>query len=304
LLLISIPPSAWAQQPQGERIFQVNTYTTAAQEDPSVAMGPDGRFVVVWTSRGPDGNGDGIFAQRFDQNGIPTGGEFQVNTYTNYSQSRPAVAVDSDGDFVVVWDSYYQDGSYFGVYAKRYDKDGNPVTGEFRVSDGTLGIQDQPDVAMAPDGSFVVVWRDGAYTNTTDILSKRYNASGTALGSDFQVNTYSTGPQYQPTVGIDSDGEFIVAWTSDYKDGNSTGIVAQRFGCDGSPDSTGFVVNSYTTAAQFYPSAAMTPGGDFVVVWNSFGQDGSDRGVFGQSFHRSGVTLGSEIQVNTYTAGR
>jgi hypothetical protein len=360
LLVFPLCSLAWAQEPQGDLVFQVNSYTTAAQEDPSVAMDPNGNFVVVWTSRGPDGNGDGIFAQLYDRNGARIGGEFQVNsyttgqqiiadvavapdgsfvvvwdsfggqdgdsdgvfaqrfsadgtkrgvefqvnTYTTYSQSRPAVAIDSNGDFVVVWDSYYQDGSQFGVYARRYAMDGTPVTGEFRVADGTLGTQDQPDVAMAPDGSFVVVWRDGAYTNVTDIRGKRYDASGAAQGSDFQVNTYTTGPQYQPTVAIASGGEFVVAWTGDYQDGNSTGIIGQQYGSDGSTSGTEFVVNSYTTFAQSYPTAAMTPGGDFVVAWRSNDQDGSDTGVFGQTFHRSGVALGQEIQINTFTAGR
>ncbi len=44
---------------------------------------------------------------------------FQVNSTTN-NQAAPAVAMDSTGDFVVAWQSQGQDGSNYGVYAKRY----------------------------------------------------------------------------------------------------------------------------------------------------------------------------------------
>ena len=50
--------------------------------------------------------------------------EIQVNTTIYSSQTDPAVAVHSDGSFVVVWDSYYQDGSYNGVFGQRFDNAG------------------------------------------------------------------------------------------------------------------------------------------------------------------------------------
>ncbi|MFK7904782.1 MAG: IPTL-CTERM sorting domain-containing protein [Chitinophagales bacterium] len=43
-----------------------------------------------------------------------------VNTETSSSQSSPSVGMDSDGDFVIAWESYVQDGDNYGVYAQRY----------------------------------------------------------------------------------------------------------------------------------------------------------------------------------------
>ena len=62
--------------------FQVNTYTTSNQTTPCIAALNDGGFVVTWQSLGQDGDGDGIYAQRYDVNGDVNGAEFQVNTYT------------------------------------------------------------------------------------------------------------------------------------------------------------------------------------------------------------------------------
>ena len=42
----------------------------------------------------------------------PLGSEFQVNTYTTNSQNNPSVAVDADGDFVVVWESDESAGTF------------------------------------------------------------------------------------------------------------------------------------------------------------------------------------------------
>src|SRR6185295_17421148 len=53
-----------------------------------------------------------------------------------------------------------------------------------------------------------------------------------------------------------------------------------------------FQVNAHTYAFQGLMSAAADPTGDFVIVWLSNGQDGSDSGVFGQRFDSSGVRSG------------
>src|SRR5437763_2302976 len=50
--------------------FPINTFTsdiqqTSAPSSQAVAMQKNGDYVVVWTSAGQDGSGQGIFAQRF-----------------------------------------------------------------------------------------------------------------------------------------------------------------------------------------------------------------------------------------------
>ena len=45
-----------------------------------------------------------------------------------------------------------------------------------------------------------------------------------------------------------------------------------------------FQVNTYTDNGQIYPSVAALSGGGFVVTWQSYEQDGSDTGIYGQLF--------------------
>src|SRR5262249_36519922 len=55
---LTVPRAALAVGPVGNE-FQANTYYTDLQSTPSVAATRDGRFVVVWGSRGQDGSSYG-----------------------------------------------------------------------------------------------------------------------------------------------------------------------------------------------------------------------------------------------------
>jgi hypothetical protein len=50
------------------------------------------------------------------------GSAFLVSTYTTSSQSASVVATDARGGFVVVWNSYTQDGDRSGLLARRFDR--------------------------------------------------------------------------------------------------------------------------------------------------------------------------------------
>ena len=168
---------------------------------------------------------------------VPVGGEFRANTYTTGEQGRPVVAVDAGGDFVVVWQSEYQDGSSYGVYARRYSAAGVPQGGEFRVNTFTTSIDQFPAVAMDAAGDFVVAWQsnpqDGSFYG---VYAQAYRANGVPDGAEFLVNTYTTGYQENPAVAMDTAGDFVVAWESGSgffsvpgQDGSGYGVYAQRY---------------------------------------------------------------------------
>ncbi len=46
---------------------------------------------------------------------------------------------------------------------------------------------------------------------------------------------------------------------------------------------------------------SLTDGG-FVVVWGSYGQDGSEEGIYGQRYNSNGDIVGSEFRINSTTA--
>ncbi|WP_413205424.1 tandem-95 repeat protein [Rhodospirillum sp. A1_3_36] len=141
-----------------------------------------GGFIVTWPST-TDGNGYGIQAMQYDASGEAVGAAFQVNEYTMSHQNDPEVIGTADGGFVIAWQSNGQDGSGYGIYARRYGADGMPLGAEFQINTTTLGNQVDVTLAARPDGGFVASW-----------TSENIDGSGTAVVSKvFSDATDSTG---------------------------------------------------------------------------------------------------------------
>jgi hypothetical protein len=282
--------------------FQVNSYTTSVQAVPAVAGEAGGGFVVLWHDNTQDGSGYGVFGQRYDSAGAALGAEFQVNSYTMNAQRFPAVAGEAGGGFVVVWNSYTQDVSNYGVFGRRYDSAGAALGTEFQVNSYTMSGQLNPAVAGQAGGGLVVVWESsGQEGSGRGVFGQRYDSAGAALGTEFQVNSYTMNAQRFPAVAGEAGGGFVVVWDSYTQDGSGYGVFGQRYDSAGAALGSEFQVNSYTTSFQRFPAVAGEAGGGFVVVWNSYTQDAGNYGVFGRRYDSAGAALGTEFQVNSYT---
>ncbi len=269
--------------------YQVNTYSTYEnQVSPAIAMNEKGNFVLTWTSGDQDGSFDGIFAQRFNKQGKALGPVFQVNSYTLYRQSFPSVAINKKGNFVITWKSEAQDGSDYGIFAQMFNSKGIPSGPEFQVNTTTIGGQHFPAVAMDKNGNFVIAWvcwkQSGQGKN--GIFAQRFNSQGEALGSEFQVNTSNDNYLDYCAIAMDKKGNFVIAWAIYNLDGSAMGIFAQRFNPQGNTVGSEFQVNTYTDRDQSDPAAAMDKRGNFVITWDSNGQDGSELGVFAKVFKK------------------
>jgi hypothetical protein len=273
-----------AGTPQGVE-FRVNTTTTNSQRDPAIAMDADGDFVVTWASMNQDGQQWGVYARRYNNAGEPQSGEFLVNTYVASDQEKPAIAMDADGNFVITWESYGQDGTSEGIYAQRFTNSGAAQGNEFMVSSHMTGIEAIPSVAMDSQGDFVVTWmswfQDGY---TWGVFAQRYNFLGMAQGGEFLVNNFTSNHQYYPAVAMDNDGDFVITWASKYQDGSYYGVYARRYNGGGMAQGSEFRVNTYTSANQRHQTIAMDADGDYVIAWTSFGQDGWYDGVYAQRY--------------------
>ena len=270
--------------------FHVNSYTTGAQYQPAVAMNAGGRFVVVWTSAGQDGDGYGVFAQRYDPDGSALGGEFQVNTTTTGNQYAPSVAMDTTGTFFVVWSGGSAGSSSYDVFGRRYGPAGNALGSEFQVNAQTGVDARLPSVATDNDGDAVVVWQQPD-ADGTGVYGQRFDESGQPEALPFRANTHTAGGQSRPWAAFDATHEFVVVWDGegqdDPGDATSLGVFAQRFGDPNVPVGGEFAVNVYTTGNQSHPAVSMNASGNFAIAWESDGQDGSILGIFARraEFH-------------------
>ncbi|MBI3449005.1 MAG: thrombospondin type 3 repeat-containing protein [Acidobacteria bacterium] len=159
-------------------------------------------------------------------------------------------------------------------------------------------------MSMNASGSFVVAWSSSDVITgaNAEIVARRYDSAGAPASGEFQVNTYPPAYQRSPSVTINDAGNFVVAWMSEGQDGYGNGIFGRLFDGTGSALTPEFQVNDVTTGQQYLPSAAIASNGEFVIVWESYGQDGSGFAVEARQFLDTGAPVGLDFTVNTFTA--
>lgn len=241
-------------------------------------------------------NDDALVAGQF----VPSGDEFLVNGSPADYQAYSSVAALEGGGFIVTW-SDTRDGSVFDIYGQRYSAAGVAVGSAFRINNTPVNSEESySTVAALKGGGFVVTWTYNADTTNTviDIRYRRYDASGVAIGGEFQANSFTTGAQRYSAVTALNDGGFVITWQSEGQDGSGLGIYAQRYTATGNQFGAEFRVHSTTASDQRLPSITALNDGGFAVVWSSLNEDGSGYGVYGQLWTSNGTPNGGQFRAN------
>jgi hypothetical protein len=126
-----------------------------------------------------------------------------------------------------------------------------------------------------------------------------FDSSGAKVGSEFNVaqSNTSEGETFTDTVGL-ANGDFLVAWTDMESDGNNKGVFAKRYTASGTLVQDKFQVNTYTALSQWKPRIAALPDGGYVVIWESWAQNGATQyGIYGQRYNAQNQKVGAEFQV-------
>ncbi|MBM4372577.1 MAG: hypothetical protein FJ098_13030, partial [Deltaproteobacteria bacterium] len=300
---------------------QVNSFTAADQTHPAVAVLTGGGWVIAWQSCpsaypsgavAQDGDGCGVYAQRYASTGLPAGPELKIHEKITGDQEAPTLAGLSDGGFVVAWQGPGPDGST-DILQRRFNAQGQPLSMAAVVNTTTPGVQEAPAVAAFPGGGWVVAWEHEVADGDRDIRLQRFFEDGLPMNDELTVNTVTDLDQRAPALHVRQDHRYLVVWQSgglacgDCYDGQFHGIAARRFKAGGSPDGDEFLVNTYTAQDQSGPAAGAAGEGDY-VLWASgqafpweLSPDGSGYGVRGQVFAEDGAALGAEHGVNLFT---
>ena len=152
-------------------------------------------------------------------------------------------------------------------------------------------------VAADANGDYVVAWTDTT-PGKQGVWAKLYHrlrrsiptgASRSTSVAALKEMEISADPNASDiAVARSTDGDFVVTWSSC----NATtdwDVYAQRFDAAGNAKGNIFRVNSYTTSVQRYSAVAMDAQGDFVITWQSLGEDGSGYGIYSQAYNAWGA---------------
>ncbi|UWQ18955.1 calcium-binding protein [Jannaschia sp. M317] len=191
--------------------FHVNTFSDMNQGLPSVTGLTGGGFVVAWMSfgHGDDTDANGIWAQRFDADGLALGGEFLVNTITVGDQHNVQLSALPDGGFQATWETYHA--TQLGdIATQRFDATGTPVGTEQVVNTFVEDWQRSPAMATSTQGGVAIAWTMGDNNG----LIGDHNGKG-VFGQFFSVPVAGTVGD-DVWTGTDADESYVGS------DGNDT----------------------------------------------------------------------------------
>ncbi|HVP58620.1 MAG TPA: FlgD immunoglobulin-like domain containing protein [bacterium] len=223
---------------------------------PAIAVDGNDNIYVAWQYIGPTGGSSLIYLKRFDGSvWEPT----QAMANTVWPDRTPAVAADAAGSVHVVW---YED--------RRAELE--PSLLEYRKFNGFAWEPPEtlveapdiltPSIAVGPNGSVHVCWRDKRYSDedgSYEIFYKRYE--GAAWGPDQRL-TQAPGTSDNPSIAVAPDGVIHVVW-ADWRWGNAE--IYHSY-CD----ERGWTLNGRLTKApdrSDLPSVACDAEGNAHVVW-------------------------------------
>lgn len=257
-----------------------------SDRQPAIAVDGQGRYTASWTSIGIISPTDGfeVVARRFTGDGSLSGNAFLVNATTTDTQSNPAIACGLTGQCAVAWQSFNQDGELNGIYMRTLASN-NTLGTETAVN--TVGTKDQNSaaIAMHPDGRFLVVWTDfNLDGDNAGIGGRRFDAAGAALETPRVINLTTAGAQSTPSVAVDANGNYLIAWRGATQDGDGDAVVLRAMLADGSLAATEVIANSFTAGNQNQVRAALDADGDALLSWTSAAQDGDGAGVYQRRF--------------------
>jgi hypothetical protein len=266
------PASGWGTA------AQIDTASGNEAEDPRVAYAPDGSILAVF--RQSDGAAYNIYKNRY----IPgTGwtGTLMISDGAALDTDEPQLAIDSDGNAIVVYEQVDPTAVAGQIYAVRFDAAGGWGLPE-RIDDTSGGMGENPRIAFDTDGNAVAVFEqlDGTLKR---VRANRYTA-GSGWGTPEIIDANTGSDAESPRIAIDGgnnaravfvqgDGTYnrIYAtrdssgtWNTPDEIDAETGYDASmpRIACDG--DGNAFAVfkqsdGSYERIYANYFTAPVTP---------------------------------------------
>ncbi len=276
--------------------FTVHASLTGAQNDPTVTALTDGGYVIAWQGR--DGNGAGVYLQRFDASGSRVGGEALVNTEIAGEQKHPTVVALADGGYAVTWFSFQQGANVWNAMAQAFTASGQPVGGELLLGTNLYEEGREPfSVKALSNGSFVFTW----LTQNLEVQARIVGADGNIVSDIVTANPGAQG--VYPEVTALSDGRFVIAWEwEDASIGQMGDVRWQMFDAVGNKIGEIQTANTYIEGSQGDVSIAATVDGGYVITWVSWKQAGSLTSLQAQKYDTHGVPVGTEVSITSPTA--
>lgn len=252
--LIGLIPSSWAGAAPIHKIPQ-------RAEEIEVAMSANGDAVAVWLENDPGISINSVWAVHYST-AANAWSEAQLLDSGAQSANKPKVAMDANGNAIVVW--MQQLGIEFNASAARYQAGSGWEAAVLLENENSAvnGGFSQSDIAMDDAGNAVAIWSQRIGVESF-IYANRYTV-GQGWGQAVSIDPNIAGQidaSFNPRVAMDNNGNAIAVWSNSLL----SNIKTSRYSLSN---------NTWSPAPQelgpgFQPDVAMSNDGSAVVVANS-----------------------------------
>ena len=243
--------------------FRVNSSTNGPQSVPDVASNSSGLTAVAWESGATPPDQD-VFVQVFESDGSALGGNTQGNLTSAAEKHSAAIAVAEDNSRVIAYSGTGADAGGTAVQARVFDGTTGTPSVEISVNFQQFGNQFDPIVRTF--GSEFLVAFNTDHDSETNVLARRFDLNGNALGGEFLVNEETAGveSEFVDDIAYWDDGSFVASWRSI---GRSSDFI-RIFDSDETP-LTGEIAVNTSKVNSGSGTAIYTRTDGFVAVWQS-----------------------------------
>ncbi len=264
-----------------------NDSTDGNQYRPALAVNREsGGFVSVWEDDADKSGVHTIQARIFCAGGCSDIEQFSVAS-GSISQQNPDVAMDGEGNFVVVW----QDASS-EIFMRGFDASGRDLFSAQKVSQSEGGVKRNPAVAVAPDGSFVVAWEDASQNaDRPQIMMRGFHRDASERFPEQNVSEDADGKRVSPDIACDADGFFVVTWQDDSDMNDVWQIKARGFLADATVRIAEFEVNTVGAGQQINPAIGMNESGRFFIAFEDDNDGNGKYLIMARGFDKSGTEI-------------
>ncbi len=242
---------------------EIKVNTSGNADLSAVAMDDAGNFVVTWQTdndifmRGFDAKGNETFAQKpVSDNPLSTKGK----------RSRPDIAMDKDGNFVVVWEDDANADNDYDISARGFKKDGTERIPEFIANKDKSYQQKNPAIGMNRNGTFHIAWEDDRDGNDVFRISmSAWNPDGSVLIEDQLAG--SSQKAHDPSVCVADDGTGYFAWAADIFTNGSTKYTNVNLRTTSKSFATQSIAHNAVQGTQDQPAIGCNDAGKYAISW-------------------------------------
>ena len=292
----------------------INKEGSGDQINPSVATNDKGNLVFVWEDDSSDADGKDstgsanahdIYGRIFKPDGCVQSKDIVINAETAGHQYDPDVAMDANGNFVVVWTDDSDNNGSTQVWMRGFNADGTERWGRKTVNSVSTRDQYQARIAMAADGTFAVSWTDTREAkDKPQIWVRGFKPDGSQLFAERLIADAAEGERIKSDIFMDDSKRIVVTWQDDH-DANSTYQVQMRLlNADGTDRSKVLTVNSEAAGQQVGPSiGGKRDGSKFIISWTDYAKNATEYKIMARIFDANGKEADGEFNISV-TAGK